>query len=99
MSCLAPMLCRRQLNEVTEQHEGYARQLRERMMRERDEAIDRERGSAQERLREAAERQVGPCNSLQCMATASAAHACHLRLGSTWYKRAVGMAAESNLNT
>ena len=43
---------------MTEQHEGYARQLRERMMRERDEAIDRERGSAQERLREAAERHV-----------------------------------------
>ena len=59
VTCLAPVLSRRQLSEVTEQHEGYARHLRERMMRERDEAIDRERGSAQERLREAAERQAG----------------------------------------
>ncbi len=80
------MLCRRQLNEVTEQHEGYARQLRERMIRERDEAIDRERGSVQERLREAAERQVA-CDSLHSMASASTAHACHLQLGRARYRR------------
>ena len=48
--------CRLQLDDLTSQHEAYARQLRDRLLREQDSAVERERAAAQERLREAAER-------------------------------------------
>ena len=48
--------CRLQLDDLTTQHEAYARQLRDRLLREQDLAVERERAAAQERLREAAER-------------------------------------------
>ena len=47
---------RLQLDELTSQHEAYARQLRERLLRDQDLAVERERAAAQDRLREAAER-------------------------------------------
>jgi len=49
-------LCRLQLDDLTGQHETYARQLRDRLLREQDLAVERERAAAQDRLREAAER-------------------------------------------
>ena len=52
------VLCRQQLDELTQQHEGYARQLRDRLLREQDLAVEKERQAAQDRLREAAERLV-----------------------------------------
>ena len=48
--------CRQQLDELTSQHEAYARQLRERLLREQDLTVERERAAAQDSLREAAER-------------------------------------------
>ncbi len=48
--------CRLQLDDLTLQHEAYARQLRDRLLREQDLAVEREREAAQGRLREAAER-------------------------------------------
>ena len=49
-------MCRLQLDDLTSQHEGYARQLRDRLLREQDLAVEKERAAAQDRLREAAER-------------------------------------------
>lgn len=49
-------MCRLQMDELTAQHEAYARQLRDRLLREQDLAIEKERQAAQDRLREAAER-------------------------------------------
>lgn len=49
-------VCRLQLDDLTKQHEGYARQLRDRLLREQDVAVEKERQAAQDRLREAAER-------------------------------------------
>ena len=48
--------CRLQLDDLTTHHEAYARQLRDRLLREQDLAVERERCAAQDRLREAAER-------------------------------------------
>ncbi len=56
-------LCRLQLDDLTGQHEAYARQLRDRLLREQDLAVERERAAAQDRLREAAER-YSPSSSL-----------------------------------
>lgn len=56
-------LCRLQLDDLTGQHETYARQLRDRLLREQDLAVERERAAAQDRLREAAER----CPLLPCI--------------------------------
>lgn len=49
-------LCRLQLDDLTKQHEAYARQLRDRLLRDQDLAVEKERQAAQDRLREAAER-------------------------------------------
>ena len=49
-------VCRLQLDDLTSQHEAYARQLRDRLLREQDLAVEKERAAAQDRLREAAER-------------------------------------------
>lgn len=56
LSLNALWLCRLQLDDLTGQHETYARQLRDRLLREQDLAVERERAAAQDRLREAAER-------------------------------------------
>ena len=47
---------RLQLDDLTKQHEAYARQLRDRLLREQDLVVEKERQAAQDRLREAAER-------------------------------------------
>ncbi|KAL0047405.1 hypothetical protein WJX82_002558 [Trebouxia sp. C0006] len=52
-----------QLDDVTGQNEKYARQLRDRLLREQDLAVERERAAAQDRLREAAERYEGQMQS------------------------------------
>ncbi|KAL0037647.1 hypothetical protein WJX77_006084 [Trebouxia sp. C0004] len=54
---------RLQLDDLTGQHETYARQLRDRLLREQDLAVERERAAAQDRLREAAERYEGQMQS------------------------------------
>ena len=61
--------CRLQLDDLTSQHEAYARQLRDRLLREQDLAVEREREAAQARLREAAERCciARPCNDVEML--------------------------------
>jgi 5-azacytidine-induced protein 1 len=47
---------RKQLNAQSAQHEAASRQLKERLLREQEDALDRERVASQNRLREASER-------------------------------------------
>ena len=80
-------MCRQQLDDLTQQHEGYARQLRDRLLREQDLAVEKERQAAQDRLREAAERLVfGPAshyNMLCLLYNATCCQALHVLTSAT----------------